>query len=84
MISPITESDMSIVEAQGQPSNRLGVTGLLGAGGFRRVGVPGSPVRQQAERPGELGALGGQLVGGPGAAALSRAGQSAALPAPAA
>ncbi len=37
-----------------------------GAGGFRRVGVPGSSVRQQAQRPGELGALGGQLAGGPG------------------
>ena len=35
-------------------------------GGFRRVDVPVSPVRQHAQRPGELGALGGQLVGGPG------------------
>jgi hypothetical protein len=33
---------------------------------FRRVGVSGSPARQQAHRPGELCALGGQLAGGPG------------------
>jgi hypothetical protein len=37
-----------------------------GCRGFRRVGVPDSSVRQQAQRPGELDALGGQLVGGPG------------------
>src|SRR6202007_1727583 len=34
--------------------------------GVRRIGVPGPPVREQPERPGEFGALGGQLVGGPG------------------
>ena len=27
--------------------------------GLCQVGVPGSPVRQQAQRPGKLGALGG-------------------------
>jgi ATP-binding cassette, subfamily B, bacterial len=31
-------------------------------GGLRRVGVPGPPVGQQAERPREFPALGGQLV----------------------
>jgi hypothetical protein len=34
--------------------------------GVGRVGVPGPPVREQSERSGEFGALGGQLVGGPG------------------
>src|SRR6266571_7320511 len=34
--------------------------------GVRQVGVPGPPVREQAERSGEFSALGGQLVGGPG------------------
>ena len=34
--------------------------------GVRRVGVPGSPLREEPERPGEFGALRGQLVGGPG------------------
>ena len=38
------------------------------ARGVRRIGVPGAPVREQPERPGEFGALGGQLVGGPGRA----------------
>jgi len=38
------------------PADR--VPGRLG-----RVGMPGAPVRQQAERPGELPALGGELVG---------------------
>ena len=36
------------------------------ARGICRVGVPGSPVREQPERPCEFGAFGGQLVGGPG------------------
>ena len=35
-------------------------------GRLRRVGVPGPPVRQQAERPREFLAFGGQLVGGAG------------------
>ena len=30
----------------------------------RRVGVPAPPVREQQERPGQFGALGGQLVVG--------------------
>src|SRR5580700_11234174 len=30
------------------------------------VGVPASPVGEQPERPGEFGALGGELVGGTG------------------
>jgi hypothetical protein len=34
--------------------------------GVHRIGVPGTPVREQPERPRELGALGCQLVGGPG------------------
>jgi hypothetical protein len=33
-------------------------------GRLRRVGVPGPPVGQQAERPREFLALGGELVGG--------------------
>src|SRR5690348_11615143 len=36
------------------------------AWGVCLVGVPGPPVREQPERPGEFGALGGQLVGGSG------------------
>ena len=35
-------------------------------GGFRLVGVPGPPSAPAGAAPGELGALGGQLVGGPG------------------
>jgi hypothetical protein len=35
-------------------------------GRLRRVGVPGPPVGQQAERPREFLALGGELVGGAG------------------
>jgi len=50
--------------------------------GFRRVGVPGSPVRQQAQRPGELGAFGGQLVGGPGRPLRVGPGNQQAFPLP--
>src|SRR5713101_2158350 len=34
--------------------------------GVGLVGVPAPPVGEQAERPGEFGAFGGELVGGPG------------------
>src|SRR5215472_15888928 len=36
------------------------------ARGAGRVGVPAPPVCEQPERPGEFGAFGGELVGGPG------------------
>ena len=49
-------------------------------GRLRRVGVPGSPVRQQAERPREFLAFGGQLVGGPGRPLGVRPGHEQSFP----
>ena len=47
---------------------------------LRRVGVPGPPVRQQAERPRQFLALGRQLVGGAGRPLGVRPGHQQAVP----